>query len=74
MTEEKILNIRNNSEEASNYFSKKLAFTLGPVELKELSEEDKNIKMAALTGLIQFLRHGQQVGINFDGFFVVYGH
>lgn len=44
MTEEKILNIRNNSEEAANYFSKKLAFTLGPVELKELSEE-KNIKI-----------------------------
>ncbi len=44
MTDEKILNIRNNSEEASNYFSKKLAFTLGPVELKELSEE-KNIKI-----------------------------
>ena len=45
MTEEKILNIRNNSEEASNYFSKQLAFTLGPVELKELSEEGKNIKI-----------------------------
>ncbi len=45
MTEEKILNIRNNSEEAANYFSKKLAFTLGPIELKELSEEGKNIKI-----------------------------
>lgn len=44
MTDEKILNIRNNTEEAANYFSKKLAFTLGPVELKELSEE-KNIKI-----------------------------
>lgn len=44
MTDEKILNIRNNTEEAANYFSKKLAFTLGPVELKELSEE-KNMKI-----------------------------
>ena len=44
MTDEKILNIRNNTEEAANYFSKKLAFTLGPVELKELSEE-KTIKI-----------------------------
>lgn len=44
MNDEKILNIRNNTEEAANYFSKKLAFTLGPVELKELSEE-KNIKI-----------------------------
>lgn len=44
MTDEKFLNIRNNTEEAANYFSKKLAFTLGPVELKELSEE-KNIKI-----------------------------
>ena len=44
MTDEKIQNIRNNSEKAECYFSRKLAFTLGPVELKELSEE-KNIKI-----------------------------
>ena len=44
MTDEKIQNIRNNTEKAECYFSKKLAFTLGPVELKELAEE-KNIKM-----------------------------
>lgn len=44
MTDEKIQNIRNNPEKAECYFSKKLAFTLGPVELKELSEE-KNIKI-----------------------------
>lgn len=39
MTDEKIQEIRNNTEKAECYFSKKLAFTLGPVELKELSEE-----------------------------------
>ena len=44
MTDEKIQNIRNNTEKAECYFSKKLAFTLGPVELKELAEE-KNIKI-----------------------------
>jgi len=44
MTDEKILDIRNNPEKAECYFSKKLAFSLGPVELKNLSEE-KNIKL-----------------------------
>ena len=44
MTDEKIQNNRNNTEKAECYFSKKLAFTLGPVELKELAEE-KNIKI-----------------------------
>lgn len=44
MTDEKIQEIRSNSEKAQCFFSKKLAFTLGPVELKELSEE-KNIKI-----------------------------
>ena len=41
MTEELVKKIRNNSEKAENYFSKKLAFSLGPVELKGLSEEGK---------------------------------
>lgn len=44
MTDEKIQDIRSNPEKAECFFSKKLAFTLGPVELKELSEE-KNIKI-----------------------------
>lgn len=44
MIDEKIQNIRNNTEKAECYFSKKLAFTIGPVELKELSEE-QNIKI-----------------------------
>ena len=44
MTDEKIHEIRSNPEKAECYFSKKLAFTLGPVELKELSEE-RNIKI-----------------------------
>ncbi len=44
MTDEKIHEIRSNSEKAECYFSKKLAFTLGPVELKELSEE-RNVKI-----------------------------
>ena len=44
MTNEEIQNIRNDSEKAMCYFSKKLAFTLGPVELKELSEKN-NIKI-----------------------------
>ena len=44
MTDQYIQNIRNNSEKAECYFSKKLAFTLGPLELKELSEE-RNVKI-----------------------------
>lgn len=44
MTDEKIQEIRDNTEKAECYFSKKLAFTLGPVELKELSEE-RNVKI-----------------------------
>ena len=44
MTDQYIQNIRNNSEKAECYFSKKLAFTLGPVELKDLSEE-RNVKI-----------------------------
>ena len=44
MTDEKIQTLRNNSEKAECYFSKKLAFTLGPVELKEISEQE-NIKI-----------------------------
>lgn len=39
MTDEKIQNLRNNVEKAECYFSKRLAFTLGPVELKELQEK-----------------------------------
>lgn len=41
MTDEKIQEMRSNSEKAEKFFSKKLAFTLGPVELKELSDEGK---------------------------------
>lgn len=44
MTNEKIQEIRNNPEKALCYFSKKLAFSLGPVELKELSE-NKDVKI-----------------------------
>lgn len=33
-------NLRNDSEKAEKYFAKKLAFTVGPVELKELSEKN----------------------------------
>lgn len=32
--------LRSDTEKAGKYFAKKLAFTLGPVELKELSEKD----------------------------------
>ena len=49
MTDEKIQNIRKNSEKAECYFSKKLAFTLGPVELKELSEQE-NVKIIDVRG------------------------
>lgn len=41
---ERILDIRSNPEKAACYFSKKLAFTLGPVELKEISEK-ANVKL-----------------------------
>lgn len=44
MTDSKIQNIRNNNEKAECYFAKELAFTLGPVELKGLSEE-QNVKI-----------------------------
>lgn len=44
MTDEHIQEVRNNPEKAQCYFSKKLAFSLGPVELKELSTE-KNVKI-----------------------------
>ena len=43
MTEEFVKRIRNSKEKAENYFAKKLAFSLGPVELKGLSEEGKVI-------------------------------
>ncbi len=38
---EKIKEIRFDAEKAKCYFSKMLAFTLGPVELKDLLEENK---------------------------------
>lgn len=38
---EDIKNLRNNTEKAECFFSKLLAFTLGPIELKELSEENE---------------------------------
>lgn len=38
---EEIKEIRSNPEKAQCFFSKILAFTLGPVELKELSEENE---------------------------------
>jgi rhodanese-related sulfurtransferase len=38
---EEILNLRNNTEKANEFFSKKLAYTIGPVELKELSQENE---------------------------------
>lgn len=41
---EKIKELRVNTEEAMNYFAKNLAFTLGPVELKEMLEKN-NIKL-----------------------------
>ena len=34
-------NFRNDSEKAEKYFAKILAFSLGPVELKELSEKNE---------------------------------
>ena len=39
MLEEDIQNIRNNPENAECYFGKKLAFTLGPIELKNVCEK-----------------------------------
>lgn len=41
---EDIKNLRNNTEKAEHFFAKKLAFSVGPVELKELSEKE-NIKI-----------------------------
>lgn len=41
---EKIKELRVNTEKAMNYFAKNLAFTLGPVELKEMLEKN-NIKL-----------------------------
>lgn len=39
--DDKVTNLRRNSQEAQNYFEKMLAFTLGPVELKTLMEENE---------------------------------
>ena len=39
--DELIKNFRNDTEKIQEHFAKKLAFTLGPVELKELSEENE---------------------------------
>lgn len=39
--DDKETNLRRNSQEAQNYFEKILAFTLGPVELKTLMEENE---------------------------------
>lgn len=36
-----VKNYRNDSEKAEKYFAKKLAFSIGPVELKELSEQNE---------------------------------
>lgn len=41
---EDIKNLRNNTEKAEHFFAKKLAFSVGPVELKDLSEKE-NIKI-----------------------------
>lgn len=38
---EKINELRFNSEKAMNYFAKNLAYTLGPVELKEMMDKHK---------------------------------
>ncbi len=39
--EDRITELRKNTEKAQNYFSKKLAFTIGPIELKYLMDEGK---------------------------------
>ena len=44
MFEDEIKEVRSNPEKAECYFSKKLAFSLGPVELKDLSGE-QNVKI-----------------------------
>ncbi len=38
---EKIKELRFDSDKAQHYFLKRLAYTLGPIELKKLMEEDK---------------------------------
>lgn len=38
---EDIKNLRDNPEKAEHFFAKKLAFCLGPVELKDLSEQNE---------------------------------
>lgn len=43
MTDEKIQELRSNTEKAECFFSKELAFTVGPVELKELTGNIKII-------------------------------
>lgn len=37
--------LRNNTDKALSYFEKKLAFTLGPVELKEMIEDQEQINI-----------------------------
>lgn len=41
MQNEYILELRKDSEKAQRFFAKQIAYTLGPVELKELMDEGK---------------------------------
>ncbi len=45
MKDEKIKELRSNTEKAACYFSKRLAFTLGPVELKDITEQEGDVKI-----------------------------
>lgn len=42
--EEKFNELRKNTDEAEHYFSRQLAFTIGPVELKHLLDKE-NVKL-----------------------------
>ena len=39
--DEKLREQRFDTKDAAKYFTKKMAYTLGPVELKELLDDDK---------------------------------
>ena len=71
MLNDEIKNLRKDTKEAEKYFKKALAFTLGPVELKELAEKDFITKdeflsrrLANIGGLLPLTRKAPGIGID----------
>ena len=46
--------LRKNTDKAKSYFEKKLAFTLGPVELKQMIEDQEQIMIVDVRGKMDY--------------------